>query len=381
MKEIYISSTTDDLLSYREVVYDALRKLNMHVRSMDDYLPVSKPTVERCQDDVTRCDIFIGIIAWRYGSAPGENNPMEKSFTELEYIKAGEEKKTCLLFILDESVPWPPKLMDSFTGENESGKRIRELRDKFQERSASSFKSADHLAMQVVAAISSYLHESITETTQLAFFKEIKEPNPIGSSYLPNIRDKILEARKMQFVEINLETADAWWSTRLHLVAALATDFTSISHLIFTMGDNHFVGMYRTSEVRRRLALTYPAVEILYIQSIERVQREANKDVKIENIIKGFGDHIGSLSPTFQEVDVKELITVEKFEELMQGSEKTEEIELNDTPDIVLRYNIINCHSPFVVLTENKKVKQIVDRLENTTSIAKTILKQYLLSR
>ena len=48
--------------------------------------------------------------------------------TELEYRHAGDCRRPCLIFLVDEDSPWPPNSMDSRTGEGERGARIEALR-------------------------------------------------------------------------------------------------------------------------------------------------------------------------------------------------------------------------------------------------------------
>src|SRR5688572_23946295 len=165
MKKIYVSSTYKDLIDYRKAVFAALRKMRHDVIGMEDYVAKDQCTVARCQADVATCDLYIGIFAWRYGYVPEEDNPEMKSITELEYKEASDTGKTRLIFLLDNNVPWSPELMDSYTGENKSGKRIKQFRAVLAKRSAGLFKSPDDLATQVIAAV--YQNESTKRVEKL----------------------------------------------------------------------------------------------------------------------------------------------------------------------------------------------------------------------
>src|ERR1700730_235621 len=91
----------------------------------------------------SRCDIYIGIFAWRYGCIPNEDNPNAKSITELEYDAAGRAQKPRLIFLLADDAPWPSSLRDA-EQEKDEGRRIRDLRNRLKmERWAGFFRSPD----------------------------------------------------------------------------------------------------------------------------------------------------------------------------------------------------------------------------------------------
>jgi hypothetical protein len=144
---IYISSTFEDLKDYREKVRVALRQMGHEDIEMEYYVAEDKRPLDKCLEDVASCDLYIGIFAWRYGYVP---DGYGKSITELEYRKAVETGKKCLIFLLDEEVPWPIKFVDR--GKNE--KRIRALKKELsKEKTVSFFKSADELASFISPAV------------------------------------------------------------------------------------------------------------------------------------------------------------------------------------------------------------------------------------
>src|SRR2546421_13076150 len=94
------------------------------VIAMEDYVATDQRPLKKCLTDVASCDLYVGLFAWRYGYIPSEGNPEHKSITELEYRKATLLKKGCLIFLLDKDAPWPPLVMDAFTGEGNRGEQI-----------------------------------------------------------------------------------------------------------------------------------------------------------------------------------------------------------------------------------------------------------------
>jgi tetratricopeptide (TPR) repeat protein len=151
---IYLSSTYLDLKEHRKAVDDALRRLRHQVIGMEDYVASDERPVEMCLRDVSECDIYVGIFAWRFGFAPTELNPDGRSITELEYRKAMETDKHPLVFLLDEKAPWPRSFMEEVTHSAGDGARIRALRDELSLRhTVSFFDSPEDLAVKVTPAV------------------------------------------------------------------------------------------------------------------------------------------------------------------------------------------------------------------------------------
>jgi hypothetical protein len=153
MAKIYISSTYGDLKEYREAVYHTLRQMRHDVIAMEDYVATDQRPLEKCLTDVAECDVYIGIFAWRYGHVPSKENPTGKSITELEYRKAGEEGKECLIFLLDETAPWLRAYMDDVTGEGDRGQRMAALRKELGEVMVSFFKTPGDLSNLVSVSL------------------------------------------------------------------------------------------------------------------------------------------------------------------------------------------------------------------------------------
>jgi len=155
---IYISSTYTDLQSYRASSIAALRKAGHHIETMEDYVASGKyPPLKKCLDDVTHCDYYVGIFAWRYGYIPKENNASRKSITELEFRKAFETGKPQFIFLLEDTADWLEESKDTITGEGNAGDRIKTLRDELcRDKLTSFFKTPDELASLVVASVSKW---------------------------------------------------------------------------------------------------------------------------------------------------------------------------------------------------------------------------------
>jgi len=173
----YISSTYQDLKKHREAVYKSLAKYGLQILAMEDYVSSSSRPLAKCLEDVRDSDIYIGIVAWRYGFIPDKENPNSLSITELEYREAQKKGISCLLFILHEDSPWLPKMIDPVLEDKKN--RITVFREHLQnEHIVSFFSSAEELASLVGAAV----------------YKLINEKNNISKASTEISNDEFLEA-------------------------------------------------------------------------------------------------------------------------------------------------------------------------------------------
>src|SRR5215510_4526972 len=109
-KSVFISSTSKDLPEYRAAVDKAIRRLGMRPINMDDFGSQPGGATGVSVREVGKADIFIGIIARRYGYVP---EGMEKSVTEQEYDEAVRLKLPRLMYLLDPAYDWPPEYVET----------------------------------------------------------------------------------------------------------------------------------------------------------------------------------------------------------------------------------------------------------------------------
>jgi hypothetical protein len=158
---VYVSSTFQDLKDHRQAVCEALRQMRHDVIAMEEYVAADQRPVEKCLADVRRSDIYVGILAWRYGYVPADNNPAGLSITELEYREAGEAAKPRLLFLVDDQASWPRRFVDG----GEAAERIEQLRASVtRDAIVRFFSTADELATQVAVAVADVTDGNDAET-------------------------------------------------------------------------------------------------------------------------------------------------------------------------------------------------------------------------
>lgn len=366
MKKVYISSTYKDLIEYRKAVSEALRKIRYDVVCMEDYVARDDRALAACEADVEDCDIYVGIFAWRYGHIPNDDdNKALRSITELEYRKASG-RKTCLVFLLSDEAPWPSTLRDAETDEEDRGERIRRLRAELKERCAGYFSTPAELAKEVMAAV--YQHESTRRVQRLDVLEEVNKSIELGLSYLPNIQNKIMvmEAQHAEIVEISLGPTP-WWTTRLHLVAALASDFTSIRQFVFLGGDGRYLLMASPVEVRRALTWRFPQLEQAYLGSRSAASPDGAAP-EIDQIVMMYPQEIFRAFGDREEQDVKEDVSPVMLRRF-SIEPSAESIESPERPSL-LRWEILRCDTLFVALLEEGRLVRVIDRVQMASKIA-----------
>lgn len=107
---IFISSTYDDMISYREEVQRQLIRLEQIIKGMEYFGSSPESSLSICLSQVRESKVFIGILGMRYGSIDDES---ELSYSQLEYNEAIKNNIPTLIYILDENHPIPPKNVDT----------------------------------------------------------------------------------------------------------------------------------------------------------------------------------------------------------------------------------------------------------------------------
>ncbi len=141
---VFVSSTFSDLQAYRGAVRDVLHRLEAVVRGMEYFGALPETPKAECLRIVGSCQLFIGIIAMRYGSVDPESG---KSFTHLEYEEAQRLALPTLVYLLDEErQPVLPRNIDF----GEVGEKLAAFKAMLKQKHVVSFFSTpEDLAVRV----------------------------------------------------------------------------------------------------------------------------------------------------------------------------------------------------------------------------------------
>jgi hypothetical protein len=203
---IYVSSTFEDLKAYRAACIRVLRQLGHEVISMEDYVAEGSIPVAKVVADVKRCDLYVVLVAWRYGYIPtadrvgiimGQAVAGETSITDYEYRAAVEAKKQRLAFLLHERAPWPPHLMDGFgvtCAARSDLTKVLKFREQLQkDQMVAFFEEPSDLEARLSAAVASvglrgHMIENTAELHRgMDLFASLdSHAPPLSTSFCPN---------------------------------------------------------------------------------------------------------------------------------------------------------------------------------------------------
>jgi formylglycine-generating enzyme required for sulfatase activity len=111
IRRVFISHTAEftkfpEKKSFIDAAVAAINRAGMVPSDMGYFTARDEKPAKLCEDRVRECDIYVGIIGFRYGS-PVRDRP-ELSYTELEFVSASQSRpKTRLVFFLDPSALVP----------------------------------------------------------------------------------------------------------------------------------------------------------------------------------------------------------------------------------------------------------------------------------
>jgi energy-coupling factor transporter ATP-binding protein EcfA2 len=197
MPKAYVSSTFDDLQEHRQAVSRTLRRAGFEDVAMEYYVAEDQRAIDRCLADVERCDLYVGVFAWRYGwNPPKSQNPERISITEIEYRHALKLGKPRLLFLSDPKAPWPPLYIDK------SRKMMRLRNDISTDRLAGLFSTPDSL-VGVLAPALQQLNDRVATAPGMdaeSYFRYLR------NRYATLDLDALMDPKHDELLPLRLET-------------------------------------------------------------------------------------------------------------------------------------------------------------------------------
>ena len=141
---IFVSSTFADLQLHRQLVREAIGRLEYDSKAMEFFGALPDTPKEECLRLVRAANAYIGIFAMRYGSVDPHSG---KSLTQLEYEEAKVIHLPSLIYVIDEEAhAILPKHFDT----GSSAEKLRELKGRLKAAHVVNlFSSPEDLAAKV----------------------------------------------------------------------------------------------------------------------------------------------------------------------------------------------------------------------------------------
>ncbi len=145
---IFVSSTKEDLIPYREAVETVLTGMEHIPLGMEYFVSSPDSPIDVCLATVRRSQLYIVIVGMRYGSIEEGSG---KSFTELEYDEAVKNKIPVLAFIIDEE---QCAILPKFVDVGEKAEKLKQFKAKLNSSYlVSGFASIDNLKQLVEKSV------------------------------------------------------------------------------------------------------------------------------------------------------------------------------------------------------------------------------------
>lgn len=190
---IFISSTYEDLIPYREEVQRNLIRLEQIIKGMEYFGSNPQDSLTVCLSQVRESKLFIGILGMRYGSIDDES---ELSYSQLEYNEAIRNKIPTLIYIMSEEQPVPVKYVDI----GEKAEKLAEFKKNLKKQhTVSFFTSPDDLGKKIAKDVMDAL--STLEKISIDTSKVLLGKN---ENYEDIIHKFLLRPVKYQGIEIEL---------------------------------------------------------------------------------------------------------------------------------------------------------------------------------
>lgn len=156
--KVFISSTSMDLHPERDSAMEQLKRMEIPFAAMEYFGSRNNPPDEVSIKELGDCQIYIGIIGFRYGSLM-QNSP--KSYTEHEYDYASGKRLHRLIYLKSE-----PSSQDDFDCDQDRRDKLNDFRARFlegKECTISFFEDARDLSSRIASDLYKYMTEKISK--------------------------------------------------------------------------------------------------------------------------------------------------------------------------------------------------------------------------
>lgn len=104
--KVFLSSTAQDLVAYRQVADDTILRMSQEAVVMERFGPLPGEPAAECERKARECDVVVCIVAHRYGFVPDKGRG---SITRREVEAAKAAGRDVLVWIVADEHPWTEK--------------------------------------------------------------------------------------------------------------------------------------------------------------------------------------------------------------------------------------------------------------------------------
>jgi hypothetical protein len=155
--DIFVSSTSVDLVAYRQAVRSALQTLRQHPLMMEDFGAQVGDGTSVSTRELAQADLVVLVVAWRYGYVP---TGATRSITEQEYDEARRLGKDCLVFLADPTTEARDDLFPRLERDPAHAEQLHAFRARLEQGHVrATFFTPDNLKDRVITAVSGWLQD------------------------------------------------------------------------------------------------------------------------------------------------------------------------------------------------------------------------------
>lgn len=187
---IFISSTYEDMIPYREEIQRNLIRLEQIIKGMEYFGSNPQDSLTVCLSQVRECKLFISVLGMRYGSIDDGSG---LSYSQMEYNEAIKNKIPTLIYIMSEDQPIPAKYVDM----GEKAEKLAEFKKLLKKQhTVSFFTSPDDLGKKIVRDVM----EALTALEKISIDTSQVLPNK-SENYEDTISKFLLRPARYQDIE------------------------------------------------------------------------------------------------------------------------------------------------------------------------------------
>lgn len=215
--KIFVSSTYQDLIPYRQKVNEAIQRLQQIMIGMEMFGSDSETPLETCIKRVKESSLFVLIVGFRYGSIL---DGIDKSITQIEYETAVSSSIPTLVYIIDDDQPVSLQYVD-FDHIN----KLNDFKSLLKKRHVvSTFTTPEDLGAKVLADVQRELNKaSKSKTISIEDVSEIDIP--YGEEAVNIFRKFILRPirydRQEIILPVTISSGFSGWRLNERIISAI----------------------------------------------------------------------------------------------------------------------------------------------------------------